>query len=116
MSLRDRILAANDIESKVFHVAQWGIDIELRTLSASDRAQLVSSCMSADGTVDIQKMYPSLIIACVYDPETGGRVFSIEDMDAISDKSASAVEFVAQKAMEMSGMKPDAIDEEGKGN
>ena len=102
MSLRDRILAANDIESKVFHVAQWDIDIELRTLSASDRAQLVSSCMSADGTVDIQKMYPSLVIACVYDPETGGR--------------ASAVEFVAQKAMEMSGMKPDAIDEEGKGN
>lgn len=116
MSLRDRILASNDIESSTIHVPQWDLDIELRTLSAADRAKLIASCMTAEGTVDVQKMYPSLIIACVYDPETKGRVFSEEDMDAIADKSASAIEFVAQKAMEMSGMKPDAIDVEGKGN
>jgi hypothetical protein len=38
------------------------------------------------------------------------------DMEALQEKSASAIEFVAQKVMEVSGMTPKAVDEEGKGN
>lgn len=114
MSLRDRILAAEDIDSRTIHIEQWDVDVELRTLSAVERTRLVKSCTDAEGLVDLEKMYPLLVIASCYDPETGGKVFDISDMDAVGDKSASAIEFVARKAMEMSGMNPNAVDTEGK--
>lgn len=116
MSLRDRILQAKDIESHKTHVEQWGVDLDIRTMTAIERSRLVSSCTKEDGTVDMEKMYPMLLISSVYDPETGEKVFSAEDIDALQDKSASALEFVAQKVMEVSGMTAKAVDEEGKGN
>jgi len=57
-----------------------------------------------------------LLISSVYDPETGEKVFTALDMEALQEKSASAVEFVAQKVMQVSGMTAKAVDEEGKGN
>lgn len=116
MSLRDRILQTKDIQSNVITVQQWGVDLDIRTMTARERSSLVASCTKPDGTVDMEKMYPLLLIAAVYDPETGEKVFSSDDVDALQDKSASAVEFVAQKVMEISGMNPKAVDEEGKGN
>lgn len=116
MSLRDRILQSSDITSNLVTVEQWGVEVDVRTMTARERSRLVSSCTKADGTVDMEKMYPLLLIAAVYDPETGDKVFSNEDMDSLQDKSASAVEFLAQKVMEVSGMTPKAVDEEGKGN
>lgn len=114
MSLRDRILSANDIATRIFHVSEWGVDLEIRTLSTLDRTRMIKACSDSEGNVDLEKMYPLLIIASAYDPETGEKVFEQSDMDAISDKSASAVERVAKVAMEMSGMNPNAIDAEGK--
>jgi len=116
VSLRDRILQANDIESNIITVSQWGVDLDIRTMTAIERSRLVSTCSKPDGTVDMEKMYPLLLIAAVYDPETGEKVFGKEDMNSLQDKSAAAVEFVAQKVMEVSGMSPKAVDEEGKDN
>lgn len=114
MSLRDRILSANDIQSNIVHVEAWGVDIDIRTITAIERSRLVATCTKEDGNIDMEKMYPLLIIAAVFDPETDTRVFSSDDMMLIQDKSASAVEFVAQKVMESSGMMSKAVDTEGK--
>jgi len=114
VSLRDRILQANDIESNLLAVPQWGVNLDIRTMTAIERSRLVSTCSKPDGTVDMEKMYPLLLIAAVYDPETGEKVFSKEDIGSLQDKSAAAVELVAQKVMEVSGMSAKAVDEEGK--
>lgn len=116
MSLRDRILQSNDIQKSNLTVEQWGAELEIRTMTAVERSRLVSTCTKPDGTVDMEKMYPLLLIAAVYDPETGEKVFTAEDMGALQDKSAAAIELVAQKVMEVSGMTAKAVDEEGKGN
>ncbi len=116
MSLRDRIIQSKDIQSHLTHVDVWDVDIDIRTMTAIERTRLVATCTKADGTVDMEKMYPLLLISSVYDPETGEKVFSANDMASLQDKSASAIEFVAQKVMEVSGMTPKAVDEEGKGN
>ena len=114
MSLRDRILSAKDIKSNIITVPQWGLDLDIRTMTAIERSRLVATCTKADGTVDMEKMYPLLLISAVYDPETGEKVFTNEDVDALQDKSAAAVELVAKSVMEASGMTPQAVDEEGK--
>lgn len=116
MSLRDRILQAKDIQSNKLTVEQWGVELDIRTMTAIERSRLVATCTKPDGTVDMEKMYPLLLIAAVYDPETGEKVFSNEDVESLQEKSAAAVEFVAQKVMEVSGMTPKAVDVEGKDN
>jgi len=116
VSLRDRIIQSKDIESHLTHVDVWGVDLEIRTMTAVERSRLVATCTKADGTVDMERMYPLLLISSVYDPEDGKKVFTADDMEALQEKSASAIEFVAQKVMEVSGMTPKAVDEEGKGN
>jgi hypothetical protein len=116
VSLRDRILQSDDIGREELDIPQWGVTVEVRTMSAGKRSRMLQTCTLPDGGVDLDRLYPMLIIATVFDPETGESVFAEEDMPALQDKSAGAIEFVAQKAMEMSGMTAKAVDEEGKDN
>lgn len=116
MSLRDRILQADDIGREIITVQQWGVDLEVRTLSAMQRSRMLQTCTLPDGTVDLDRLYPMLIIGTVFEPGTNDRVFSETDLALLQEKSAAAIEFVAQKAMQMSGMVAKAVDEEGKDN
>lgn len=116
MSLRDRILAADDIGKEILNVPQWNLNVEVRTLSAIQRSKMIATCTLPDGAIDLDKLYPMLVIATVFDPETGAKVFDAEDMALIQEKSAASIEFIAQKAMAMSGMVAKAIDDEGKDN
>jgi hypothetical protein len=116
MSLRDRILAADDIGKESLHVPHWNVDVEVRTMSAVQRSRMLQTCALPDGSVDLDRLYPMLIIATVHDPETGAPAFDAEDISVLQEKSAAAIEFVAQKAMQMSGMVAKAVDEEGKDN
>lgn len=116
MSLRDRILAADDIGRESVEVPQWGVTVEVRTMSAGQRSRMIASCSNPDGTIDLDRLYPMLIVATVFDPETGAPVFDENDLAVLQEKSASAIEFVALKAMRLSGMNASASDEEGKGN
>jgi hypothetical protein len=114
VSLRDRILSADDIGREVIEVSQWGVSLEVRTLSAVQRSRMLKTCTLPDETIDLDRLYPMLIIGTSFDPETGEAVFTESDISALQEKSASAVEFVATKAMAMSGMTPKAVDVEGK--
>jgi len=114
VSLRDRILEADDIGKELLEVPQWELTLEMRTMSAIQRSRMLQRCTNDDGTVDLDHLYPMLCIATVFDPETGGQVFSEEDISVLQEKSAAALEFVATRAMEMSGMTAKAVDEEGK--
>lgn len=116
MSLRDQILTADDIGRQTIQVEQWGVELEVRTLSAVQRSRMLKTCSLPDGSVDLDRLYPMLIIATVFDPETGDQVFTPDDMLALQEKSAASIESVAQKAMEMSGMTAKAVDDEGKDN
>ena len=116
MSLRDRILDADDIGRELVDVPQWGVEVEVRTMSAGKRSRMLQTCALPDGSVDLDRLYPILIVATVFDPDSGERVFTEADMEALQEKSAASIEFVAQKAMEMSGMTAKAVDEEGKDN
>lgn len=114
MSLRDRILSADDIGRETLVVPEWGVDLEVRTLSAVQRSRMLKTCTTPDGGVDLERLYPMLVVATVFDPDTGEQVFTEDDLHTLQEKSASAIEAVAQKAMQMSGMTPKAVDEEGK--
>ncbi len=115
VSLRDTILNASDLESRIVDLPQWGVRLEVRSLDGRSRAKLLAGATKADGGVDLERLYPDMVILCAYDPESGERVFTEDDRDALLAKSASQLEIVALTAMQVSGMTGEAQKEAGKG-
>lgn len=114
MSLRDRILAADDIGRRTVEVPEWDAEVEVRTMTAAARSAMLKRCTDQAGNLDTEKLYVLLVISSTFDPETGDKLFTESDTGPLGEKSAAAVETVARAVMEMSGMTPGEVDEEGK--
>lgn len=114
MSTRDRILAADDTQSEVIDVPEWGVKLEIRSMSGAARASLMQSAVEGQGQVDMSKVYPDLIIQTTFDPETGEQVFNETDRDAIMLKNGSILDRIAEVATRLSGFGEKAVDEAGK--
>lgn len=106
--LRGKILAANDATSELVEVPEWGVTVEVRSITAKERALLLNDAANNQGKVDLSKIYPDMVIAATFDPDTGERVFSEADKDEISGKNGKAVERIADVAGRLSGMNGDA--------
>jgi hypothetical protein len=103
MKLRDKILNAKDIREETLYVQEWDVELLIKGMTGKERANFMKKSMKGD-KLDFEAMYPALVIACAFDPEDGQKAFQEADKDAINTKSASAVEKVAKKAMELSGL------------
>jgi hypothetical protein len=112
MNIRETILNSNDIKKEVITVEEWGnVKIEIRTMSGLERANMLKSSVNKDGTTDLVKLYPEVIIASVYDPDTGLKVFTKEDRDIINSKSSACIEKVAKVALKLNGLDEDTHEE-----
>lgn len=110
-NLREKILTAQDIKKELVTVEEWGVQVEVRGLKGSERARLMQDSVDAKtGSVDFVKLYPDLVIASTYDPETGEKVFEPTDRDALNEKSGAALEKIAQVAMRLSGLTQADLD------
>ena len=108
-SLRERILSAQDIQSERVYVPEWDVEVEVRSMTGAQRARVLQGA-TVDGEVDLERLYPILLIETVYDPETGDRVFSPADRDALNAKNSGALERIAKVAMRLSGIDAGAED------
>lgn len=108
-SLRDRILATDDVSIEVIDIPEWKEKIEVRSMSGRDRARLVTQSVNPDtGQVNIETVYPDIVIATAHDPQTGRRIFRPQDRDALNDKSSRAIDRIAQVGLRLSGMDQEA--------
>jgi hypothetical protein len=112
MSLRDKIFSVDDIAKETVEVPEWGVSVELRAMTAAERAKLGESAMVGDKT-DVGLMYALTVIASVYDPETGLPIFTIADKEAILSKSGAVIERLATRALGQSGLTEKAVDQAG---
>lgn len=113
MSLRDQILATDDIQSELLDVPEWDVTVEVRGMNGADRARIIERA-SSEGGIGAGSMYAETVVMSCYDPETGERVFGDGDLDALMGKSASAIDRIAIVAMRLSGMDQEAQDEAGR--
>lgn len=112
MSIRDKILAAQDIKSEQLYVSDWDVTLEVRGMTGQQRGAFLTEVIDAKtGKMDFAKMYPQLVIMTVFDPETGDAVFKGGDLDAIAGKSGAVLEQIAQVAQRLSGLNPEATGE-----
>lgn len=102
--LRKDILEYEDIVTEIVEVPEWGNKrIEVRGMTSKERAKLLKASAST-GEVDMEKWFPDLLIATLYDPKTGEKIFERADRSAINEKSGSAVSLLADVASRLSGL------------
>lgn len=114
-ALKQAIADAKDIEQETLYVPLWDVTIGVRSMDGNARANLIENFADENGRMSFRRLYPELLIQCTFDPDTGAAVFEDTEADRqlILSKSGAALEFVAKKAMEMSGL--DAKSEEAAG-
>lgn len=117
VSIRDQIMKAKDISGELMEIKEWGVKVEVRTMTARQRARVMENAIDpVTGKSSISIIYPEIAIACVFDPESGEPVFTIDDKDALLEKSGAVLEKIASKAMVLSGLTEEASASLGKGS
>ena len=111
MSLRDKIISADDISKKQIEIPEWECSIEIRTMTAKQRADILNEVTDDSGKLDHSKLGPFMIIASCFDPETGELIFTKDDVEMIMSKASGPVEKLMSEAMTLSGFGKDAVKE-----
>lgn len=113
MSLRDQILNSNDIPRELVKVKEWNIEIEVRGMTGAERTRILDLAQG-DGGMNLQMVYPEIVISTAFDAETGEKIFSPEDRTALLSKSANALDALATVGMRLSGFLAETSNDLGK--
>ena len=115
MSLKDKILAANDIPDEKLHVPEGKVDLLIKGMTAGERVKLMQSAYDAKTEqVNMSRVYPDVVVACSFDPETEEPVFDDADKEALMGKSSAAIEKIADVGLRLSGIGKEQQDAAGK--
>jgi len=109
VDLRAQILEKSDLEEEKLYIPEWDCTILVRALNGADRANLLQNNTLASGKPDLKKMYPALAILSMRDPDTHKLIFEPADRDALNTKSGAALERVAEVAIRLNHLTPDAV-------
>ena len=119
--LAEQIRAAHDVSSELYEIPEWDVTIELRSMSARQRAAFASSVdFPADGNVEgngnrVDLMWGTVIQACCFDPDDGEHVFTEDDIEwLMAEKNANTVDALANACLAVSGMGADSDGDAGK--
>lgn len=116
-TIREKILAAQDIRKETVYIPEWDVTVEVRTLTGEQRA------LARRGAVEVEKKFDpainemvevqvqneaklsaALIIAGTFDPQSGEPVFTAVDRDALMQKSASVLDQLVLASARVSGL------------
>ena len=106
-TLRDRLLAADDLGREPVDVPEWaewlnGDQLYVRGMTAGEVERFGSQLNSNSG----QQIMSSVAAQCTVDAD-GNRVFSDEDVEALAGKNLHAVKRLFDAAQAASGLEDD---------
>ena len=113
MSLRDQILNSNDIPKELVKVKEWNISIEVRGMTGAERTRILDLALDEKG-MNLQMVYPEIVISTAFDADTGEKIFTPEDRTALLSKSANALDSLATVGMRLSGFLAETSNDLGK--
>lgn len=109
---RDQILGCNDIVIEQVEVPEWGGTVCVKTLTGTERDSLEISMVKekkSDEGLNMKNFRAKLASFAICD-EKGERLFTEKDIDALTNKSASALQRVFNVASKLSGLTPEDAD------
>jgi hypothetical protein len=100
VTLKEQILAAQDLERVAVEVPEWSCKVWLRTMSGAERDQVDKELVkAADGdTAWLQRM-----LLRVMSDEEGARVFADADLPAVMAKSGKVLRRLIDQAAKING-------------
>lgn len=115
---RDDILKVQDIKIESVSVPEWGGDVYVKGMTGAERDQFESSIVEMHGKgntrVKLENIRAKLVALTTCD-ETGERLFTSKDAEALGKKSAAALQRVFEVSQRLSGLTPGDVDELAKG-
>lgn len=88
---RDQILKAEDRKKVVVSIPEWGGDVLLMEMSAKDRDEIENSINLHSGKIDYRDLKVRYAAYSIIG-EDGEKLFTSEDVDALSQKSGKALD------------------------
>lgn len=111
---REQILGTDDSNVETVEVPQWGGSVRVRALTGRERDRLEASMIGKNGKADATKGLTNfrarLVAASVVD-DNGAPMFTEADIDLLADRSAAALDTIAQAAMRLSGLSSEDVNE-----
>lgn len=104
------ILNAEDLKHEDVEVKQWGGTVRVRVMTGTERDEFRAMLASEEGSVPVGKFSAALLAATCID-ETGARLFTLEDVEQLQEKSAASLDAPAAVAMRLNGLGGAAVDE-----
>ena len=113
---RDDILKASSLKTEDVEVPEWGGVVRVRELRGRERDEWEASLAVQRGqkmVPDVANMRAKLVARSVVDDD-GEPVFSQQDVNALGELSAAALDRVFEVASRLSGLNPADLEEMGK--
>jgi hypothetical protein len=130
MALKEQIFAARDRAEVIMEIEEWadaaGNPARLLilgtngTLRSKVRNVLMGGAESVEeatqdaklisGGLDIFDLAGEIVVQCVYDPETRARVFTMDDIPDLMEKSGEILERIVFKVMNLSKISDDSLE------
>ena len=111
---REDILKASDVKMETVQVPEWGGAVLVKALSGVERDDYEESIMirgkKGAYEVNTRLMRAKLVAASIVDAK-GKAIFSEDDLEVLSKKSAAALDRVFKVAQRLSGLTEEQVQE-----
>lgn len=102
-SIRDKATSAK-LDSERVHVDAWDVDVEVRAITVEQRRAIQES--DDDRTSAALR----LLVASVYDPESGELAFTDDDLGMLAGQAAGAIDGLLEVVIRVSGLDRNAVE------
>lgn len=106
---RDLILAADDLRHEDVHVPEWGCTVRLKAMTGEERDSFESSILrdrsNPSSGVDPRNFHAKFLVRILCDAD-GKRLFSDDDVELLSGKSASVLDRLYDVGASLAGLLP----------
>ena len=114
MAIREKIRKAQDRTSQIVEVSEWGVIVEVRSMTGSQRSAIVTA-LTSDEDNKMEALWGGMLVSCVYDPETGDPVFKEDDAEwLLNEKSSTVLDRLSNVCLQVAGIVEGAVDDAGK--
>jgi len=111
MLTKEQILTASDTHVETIHIPEWNGDVCIRVVSGAERDKFESGCLDPlTGKMTRMSNTRARFAAMVLCNEAGASIFSAADIDALSGKSALALDRILDAGLRLNGMDKTSVE------
>jgi len=110
---KDDILNAPDLPMEEVEVPQWGGTVLIRGMTGAQRDAFEALMLDdkADNVQNLRQNFRARMVSMAIVDAEGNIMFTPEDIDALGNKSAQALDLVFEKIQKLNAFKKEDVDE-----